>query len=389
MSLVKSQAIGAMALLCAACATPVPDEDVRPGERPSLETDEAGLWMTMDRIDEGTRTSGKVVADPELNDYVEGILCKLAPDHCSDIELFIVRRPNFNATMAPNGTMHVWTGLLLRADNEAQVAFVLGHEMGHYLRRHTLRRWRDIRAKTDAFVFFQLATAAAGYGFVNQVAALLVEGSIYAFTRDQEREADRIGFERMTAAGYDPREASKVWSALKEEKDADDGPEPSLFFSSHPSSRERLKTLAAMAEATPDKSETVSVETHLAATGAFRETWLRDELRERNFGRMKVLLRQMMEAEPNSTILNYYHGEFYRLRDKDGDGEQAVEAYEKAMALGDAPPESHRSLGLVQWSMDRPGAARESFERYLRIHPDASDKAMIESYIAELKEGAT
>ena len=66
-----------------------------------------------------------------------------------------------------------------------------------------------------------------------------------------------------------------------------------------------------------------------------------------------------------------------------------MDAYEKAMALGDAPPECHRSLGLVHWSMDRPGAARESFERYLRIHPDASDKAMIESYIAELKEGAT
>ncbi len=389
MSLVKIQAIVAMALLCAASATPVTDENVRPGERPALETDEAGLWMTMDKVDERTRTSGKVVKDPVLNEYVQGVLCKLAPDHCPDIELFIIRTPNFNANMAPNGTMHVWTGLLLRSDNEAQVAFVLGHELGHYLRRHTLRRWRDMRAKTDAFMFFQLATAAAGYGFVNQVAALLVTGSIYAFTRDQEREADTIGFERMTAAGYDPREASKIWAALMEEENADDQPNPSIFFSSHPSSRERSKTLATMAEATPGNSGAVSVETHLAATEAHRETWLRDELRERNFARLEVLLRQMMEAEPNSALLNYHHGEFYRLRDKDGDGEQAVEAYEKAMALGDAPPESHRSLGLVHWSMDRPGAARESFERYLRIQPKASDKAMIESYIEELKEGAT
>ena len=174
MSVIKTQAIAAMALLCAACATPVPDEDVRPGERPSLETDEAGLWMTMDRIEEKIRTSGRLVRDPELNAYAKAVLCKLAPEHCPDIRLYVVQAPAFNASMAPNGTMNIWTGMLLRADNEAQLAFILGHELGHYLRRHSLRAWRDARAKSDAFVFFQLAMAAAGYGFVNQYAALIL-----------------------------------------------------------------------------------------------------------------------------------------------------------------------------------------------------------------------
>ena len=55
----------------------------------------------------------------------------------------LVRTPYFNASMAPNGMMQVWSGLLLRVDNEAQLAAVLGHEIGHYLARHSVERLRD------------------------------------------------------------------------------------------------------------------------------------------------------------------------------------------------------------------------------------------------------
>ena len=116
--------------------------------------------------------------------------------------------------MMAKGTMQVWTGLLLRVQNEAQLAAVLGHELTHYLRRHTLQRWRDIRAKTDALIFFQLATAVAGVGIVGTVATLATIGSIKAFSRDMEREADSLGFEIMTKAGYDPREMPKIWEMM-------------------------------------------------------------------------------------------------------------------------------------------------------------------------------
>jgi len=49
--------------------------------------------------------------------------------------------------MAPNGMMQVATGLLLRTANEAQLAYVLGHELGHYRRRHSMQRWSDFQAK--------------------------------------------------------------------------------------------------------------------------------------------------------------------------------------------------------------------------------------------------
>ena len=72
------------------------------------------------------------VRDPVLNAYVRKVLCRTIGDaHCAPIRLYIIRTSQFNASMAPNGMMQVWTGLLLRMDNEAQLATVLGHEMGH------------------------------------------------------------------------------------------------------------------------------------------------------------------------------------------------------------------------------------------------------------------
>ncbi len=193
-------------LLSASCATSRGDtlSDLQPGQRPAVETDEAGLWRLMDDVETEIKTSGRVVVDPSLNAYVRGVLCRVAPTHCADIRLYIVRTPYFNASMAPNGMMQVWTGLLLRTQNEAQLGYVLGHEMGHYLRRHTLSRWRDARAKTDASTFVKVLTSAAGVDYASTLTDLAVIASLSAYSRDQEREADRIGFELTVKAGYDP-----------------------------------------------------------------------------------------------------------------------------------------------------------------------------------------
>ncbi len=156
-------------LLCAGCVscatprgTPGAMDDIRPSQRPGVSSDEAGLWMYMDRIESRLKTSGRLVTDPALNAYVRQIVCRLDPVHCADIRIYIVDTPHFNASMAPNGCMQVWTGLMIRAENEAQLAYVLGHEMAHYLRRHTLQQWRTVRDTSSALAFFSLAAAAAG-----------------------------------------------------------------------------------------------------------------------------------------------------------------------------------------------------------------------------------
>ena len=376
-------ALALASLLWTACAAGGPVADLSPGQRPALDTDEAGLWMQMDRIEADLRTSGRVVRDPALNAHVRDIVCRLAPEHCRFVRVYVVQAADFNASMAPNGAMSVWTGLLLRVENDAQLAHLLGHELAHYLRRHSVQRWRALSASTDAATAFSMVTAVAGVGFAGVAAQLATLDGILAFSRDQEREADLIGFEMMVDAGYDPHQAAAVWRALIAELEvAEEGAQP-IFFASHPAAEERLEALEALADAMPAPQGRASHDRHDAVTEPYRAAWLRDELRQRDFARAQVLLRRLIDRGGDLGDLYYFEGELYRLRGDDGDEANAADAYEVALETGTAPPETYRSLGLVYWSVGRLDDARLAFEDYLRARPDADDRLMVETYLQQ------
>lgn len=378
-------------LTCVSCAVPSGSRgalaDIKPGQRPAPDSDEAGWWMAMDRVEEKLRTSGRLLTDASVNGYVSDIVCKVAGPYCSDIRVAVVQTPHFNAAVAPNGAMQVWTGLILRVENEAQLAHVLAHEIAHYIRRHALQRWRDVRSKTNLLVFFQVLTAAAGYGFVGDLAALVTVGSIFKFSRDNEREADEVGLALVVKAGYDPREAPKIWEALVRERDAGEESQPLIFFSTHPSPEERLNTLKRLAEEAGRGAgdAVVGKERFLDVTVPLRAALLRDELRRREFARTQVVLDRLMESAIGLGELHFFQGELYRLRAEEGDEEEAIAAYQKALQVGDALAETHRALGLVFLRTGEREEARVSFERYLQLQPESEDREMIKAYLRQLE----
>lgn len=376
----------ALWLTCWSCAT-TQVQDIKPGERPALESDEAGLWMAMDDIEANLKTSGRIEHDPDLNAYVNQILCKLQPDYCDDIRFVIVQTPHFNASMAPNGFMQVWTGLMLRAQNEAQLAYVLGHEMGHYQRRHSLKQWRTIRETSSALIFLQIVAAGAGVGYAGSIAQMVAMAGIFAYSRDMEREADDIGFEFMADAGYDFHEAANIWQALIEERDAADQPDQFILFASHPTTGERVNTLREMAvqlESQGRYGQTYQRE-YLDATRPFRAGWLKNELRKRDFAASQVVLKYLFVTGDNPGELYYYQGELYRMRAQEGDLEKAIASYQNALSYEEYPPAVLRSLGLLFWKTRKFEDAKDSFNHYLVVDPDATDYEMIKSYLEELK----
>ena len=334
--------------------------ELAPGERPAPESDEAGLWAAADRSEKAVRESGRVLRDAAIHDYVTDIVCRLVGEHCNGLRVDVIRTPSFNATMSPNGHMQVWTGLLLRAANEDQLAFVLGHEAAHYLGRHSLERWRAIRATTDATSFFQILTAAAGVPVVGQLGTYAALGGIMAYSRDHEREADARGLELLARAGYDPREATRIWEALLAEREAESKPEASVFFATHPSAGERVDNLRAQAAALSVPAASPSTSRHRAVLDPHVEAWLGDELRKREHAANLVLLDHLEENGQPAGLLAYFRGEVYRLRAGEGDDGRAVSAYREALALGEA---------------------RAAFETYLAEAPGAEDRAMIASYL--------
>lgn len=95
--------------------------------------DEMGLWKEDDETERKLANSPLVIRDEALNNYVRSVLCKtVGNDRCNSVRIYILRIPIFNATMSSNGTMRVYSGLLLRATSEAELGSVLGHEFGHF-----------------------------------------------------------------------------------------------------------------------------------------------------------------------------------------------------------------------------------------------------------------
>lgn len=352
----------------------------KPGAAPTRDSLEGSLWMAVDKMEKDTRTSGALIQDAEINAYVQGLVCKLAGSYCRDVRVYVTRVPQFNAFMTPNGMMQVWTGLLLRTQNEAQLAAVLGHEIGHFLQRHSVKRYEDAIAKTNMLVVFQLAAAAGGVPLAGDAAALATMGSIASFSRDNEREADDLGMRLLVENGYDADAAAKIWDNLIAETAAGESSStPFVFLASHPASEERsatLKTMAAEARRLGKIGQT-GADRYGRVFQPHRGEYLRDEVNQRRPERSLVLLDQLIEGGANVGELLYFKGEVYRQRGGDGDQAKALEAYQAATAAPGAPPELYRALGLLQLKAGQVAAARESLARFLALRPDAPDRDII------------
>jgi predicted Zn-dependent protease len=349
-------------------------EWLAPGYRPAANSDEKGLWSLMERTERELKTSRFVVRDAELNAYLRDIACRLAKDYCPDLRVYLIRTAQFNASMAPNGMMEVWTGLLLRCTDEAQLAAIIGHELGHYVRRHTLARWRDTRSKADFSAFLGLGLAVAGLGAAALAADAALLASIFAFSREQEREADEIGFDLMTRAGYVPTAAAEVWAQLIAEYKASSGERSrQLFFATHPEPEERLVSLRKAAEALGAATGEGGRERYLAKLAGVRARMIGDELALRQYGRSEVVFDRLLAQSADDGMLWHAKGEVYRLRAGPGDGERALEAYGKALQTPNAPPETYRSLMLVELKLGARDRARAALDEYLARKPQATD----------------
>jgi predicted Zn-dependent protease len=346
--------------------------------KPDIASDEGGLWAIMEREETRLRRSPFAFRDPAFSQYVQDIACRLAGEHCPDIRVHLVHTPFFNASVAPNGMMQVWTGLLLRCENEAQLAGVLGHEIGHYMQRHSLERLRDIKARSAFAQFLGM------FGLVGALGSMGVIASALAFSRDQERDADSIGVTLMRDAGYDAAEASRVWSNLLLEIKARPGADAAKtnpMFATHPSAEERTVTLAQLAAARPGGATHEDV--YREKTKPFRGAWLREEIKRGQHEESLALLTRMIKLAPEAETY-FARAEVYRLRAKGDDLDAALTDYKAAVAQGAEPPEVHRGAGFIHRTRQQAAEAKTSFQRYLELAPSAPDAPMIKSYMEAL-----
>jgi predicted Zn-dependent protease len=331
----------------------------------------------MDREETRLRRSPFALRDPKLQAYVQGIACRLAGDHCPDVRVHLVKTPLFNASMAPNGMMQVWTGLMLRMDNEAQLAAVLGHEIGHYLQRHSVERLRDAKARSAFGQFIGL------FGVVGALGQLGVLAGQFAYGREHEREADAIGVTLMKKAGYDAAEAAKVWENLRlEHRERPGGGSASPLFASHPPADERMSALAELARA--ESGGAANEATWHEHVKPYVVEWLTEEVKRGQHEESLALFTRLAARSGHAAPYLWARGEVFRLRGAQGDHDLALADYLNAAAAGGEPPETHRGVGMIQRTRGNAAEAKASFKRYLEAAPQAPDAALIKSYLEEL-----
>ena len=192
---------------------------IGPGYRPT-DADEKGMWQQMARIEEEIAGSNLVVRDPELASYLQRLIGTVGGPAARDFRIYLLRVPDFNAMMFPTGMAVVFTGLLLRMRNEAQLAGVIAHEAAHFLRKHQIRQWRDMRRKSDIFSILAMGAGVAGgaagvgTGELAQLGQLGTILSLLRYSRGLEAEADAMGVKLLADKGYDPRAMAETWEQL-------------------------------------------------------------------------------------------------------------------------------------------------------------------------------
>lgn len=357
--------------------------------------DERGLWHACERVEEALLASRLLITDVVLNDYVRGVTERLVGEPASDLRIYIMRNPEFNAGMWPNGMMMVHTGLLVRMRSEAQLASVLGHECGHYLRRHSLQRARDVRTKSAIAAVVGVAAGASGSVDVINTANALSNAlllSIFQFTRAQESEADAYGLMLMSKAGYRLEAASETWQQVIDERKASAQARKKTYrdrsrsvISTHPPSDERMQDLKDSATAMQRRG--------IDATDDGRAAWqsviapqramLLEEQVKLNDPGASLYLINALAADGWDGVLRYYEGEAYRLRDESGDAQRAAESYAAALQFPDAPAEAYRAHGYAQLKSGNVEEGRRALARYLELRPDAADAAMVRFSLGE------
>lgn len=349
--------------------------------------DEIGLWRDADESERELAASNLVIHDEKLTGYVKKVLCDtVGADRCNSARVYIMREPTFNATMAPNGTMRVLSGLFLRVRNEAELAAILGHEFGHFERRHGLGRFKSARQGTDLLAWGAvLANIAPSYDTrrTYQDLQLSVYGHIFRYGRDNEREADALGIAYLNRSHLRPQAAPRVWQNIMAEAEASarlrglkrPNFDAIAFTASHPPHAERAAYLTALA--LPEaSSRDDGAARYREALAPWLPTFLEDQIKLNDFGASEYIIQSLAE---NGWTAELWHarGDLHRTRGNQRDLTHAVEFYTNAIGLDAELADAYRGLGLSLIKTGQPSEGQQALRKYLQSKPTASDAKFI------------
>lgn len=379
--------------------------------------DEAGIRMIMERHEQYVRTSSSNIRDEALRERILEIACEVNPGLCGEIRVYVVQVPGFNAMMAPNGMMTVFSGLLLRARDDAEIAAVLGHEMAHYHHGHGMANLRRVKRTSSGLAVLSAVVGVAGQINVatstsyesliraqnlSHTAALMVQAAhvvagfqLLAFSRAQETEADLQGMTWAAEARYDQAAAAGLWRAVMEEHEAGGDEAGFSLLSTHPTPARRIANIEANMAAPAEDPYFPPPSTIPALVSKHRLDWLNDELHALSPQQFAHVAAGQREFGVPEGALQHLQGiswiQHARRQEKMND--ETIEAYTHAIAALEAaqasgeffPADALLELGHARMAIGDDTGALDALERYLDANPGAWNADFVAADIKRLR----
>jgi len=294
---------------------------------------------------------GGTYQDPELQAYVDEVGQRLARvGHRPELpyQFKVLNDSAPNAFALPGGPIAISRGLLAGMENEAELAAVLGHEIGHVTARHSVQGMQRGNLLGAGLAVLSGATGQSGYGPLAQQAGELAAGLINnSYSRDQESESDRLGIDYMVRSGYNPMGSVQLQEYFY--RQVEQGADPSWLtglFRSHPFSRERMVANRQYVEANyskqmNDPNGRLGAEPFLAATTRVRE------------------------LQPGYELYDQA-----RQQERKGDLQGAIATYLQAAAKAPDQPLILSGLGMAYLKAEDQLSARRHLARAVQLDPD-------------------
>ena len=200
----------------------------------------------------------KLVDDPIISEYVNRLGQNLArnSDVTFPVRFTLIQADEINAFTLPGGFIYVNTGTVRLSDNEAELASVMAHELGHASARHATRQMTRNDLAGLAQIPLAIAGGWAGFG-ARQAAAAAMPMAMFKFSRGFENEADMLGLQYLWKAGYDPTAALDMFERIESTEKRTPGA-VSRLFRSHPLTADRIRrTQKSIEEMLPGRKEYV------------------------------------------------------------------------------------------------------------------------------------
>jgi beta-barrel assembly-enhancing protease len=316
--------------------------------------------------------SGSIIRDEEIETYLMGVAEKILPGSSQKRKFLfrIIEGTRMNAFAFPDGVIYIHCGMLSKMENEAQLAFVLAHEMTHVTHKHAFRAYEKRREQAPGW--------AGGFNGPDPLPNIGAHGtgSMDAYARDLEAEADRIGFERALAAGYSPGEVLRLLRRMNNP--------PEYEKTTHPDMEERIfryETFFSRMEAEGGNAKNEEVYRFHIRRMILRTARL--DLMEGRFPAALKGAEKYLEICPFDAEGYFLKGEVYRQWGKWEDLERAKKAYHRAILLNPTYPDPQAALGLIYFKRGEKRLARRHFETCLSVSPDVHEKVYILGYLKQ------